>query len=325
MKKIGYIVILLFVSFATGCASIGSSSETSHIDLPGVPAQPASAPSEGERAALDIVNVSDQAVENATIQSGDRMVIKNAELNIVVDDPIKAMDVISKIPDQLGGGGFVVDSRLYKTTTNNGIEVPEGSITIRIPAEKLTESLSQIKALVQDPKTDVQNENIAAQDITKEYTDLNSRLANLEKTEQKLQQFLDSARTTEDALNVLNQLSSVGEQIDVLKGQIKYYDDAARLSSISVKVLAKESVQPLTIGGWHPDGVAREAIQALIDALKFLVNFGIWLIIFILPVGILIFLPIWLIIRGIRSLRRKSKAKLVEQILHANNTEEGKK
>jgi len=319
------LVIILFISFATGCASAGTSLETSRVDLPGIPGQAASAPSEGERASLDIVNVSDQAVENAATQPGDRMVIKNAELNIVVDDPIKALDIISKIPDQMGGGGFVVDSRMYKTTTNNGIEVPEGSITVRIPAEKLTESVSQIKALVQDPKTDIQNENITAQDITKEYTDLNSRLANLEKTEQKLQQFLDSAKTTEDALNVLNQLSSVGEQIDVLKGQIKYYADASRLSSISVKILAKESVQPLTIGGWHPEGVAKDAIQALIDALKFLVNFGIWLIIFILPVGLLIFLPIWLIIRGIRSLGRKSKAKLAEQILHANKPEEEKK
>ena len=119
-----------------------------------------------------------------------------------------------------------------------------------------------------------------------------------------------SANKTEDVLSVYSQLVSVREQIELIKGQMKYYEESAALSSISVQLLANAAVQPLTIAGWQPGGVAKEALQSLINTLQSLANFGIRLAILYIPILLVIFVPIGLIIWGIlRLTRRGRKAK----------------
>jgi hypothetical protein len=108
---------------------------------------------------------------------------------------------------------------------------------------------------------------------------------------------MDQATKTEDVLAVYNQLVQVREQIEVLQGQIKYYDEVTALSSIAVEILANESVQPLTIGGWKPEGVVKNAVQTLINAVKVIANLVIWIIIFVVPVLIILFVVFFLPIR----------------------------
>ena len=206
--------------------------------------------------------------------------------------------------------GFVVSSRLYKTYTEDGVEVPAANITVRVPAERLTEALDTIKALVADPATDIIYENVTGDDVTDQYTDLRSRLTNLENTEKQLQEIMDEAKKTEDVLNVYNQLVSIREQIEVTKGQIKYYEESAALSAISVNIQSLECVAPLTIGKWQPVGVARDAIQALVNTLKFLANAAIWIILFFVPVGLVIYFPLRFLWKG---LKRLFKGKAQEQ------------
>src|SRR5690606_25883746 len=109
----------------------------------------------------------------------------------------------------------------------------------------------------------------------------------------------------EDVLSVFNQLTQVREQIEVIKGQMKYFEESAALSAISVQILSQEAVAPLSIGTWRPAGEARDAVQALINALKFLANLLIWVVLFLLPIGLLVGVPIWLIIRALRRSRSR--------------------
>ncbi|MEN6481931.1 MAG: DUF4349 domain-containing protein, partial [Anaerolineaceae bacterium] len=143
----------------------------------------------------------------------DRIVIRNADLSIVVDDPTVALDAIVRMAERMGG--FVVNSNLYKTNTSSGNEVPEAYITIRVPAESLNAALAEIKNQTSDPSKDVLSENVSGQDVTKEYTDLNSRLKNLEDAETQLRRIMEEATKTEDVLNVFNQLTYYREQIEV--------------------------------------------------------------------------------------------------------------
>lgn len=243
---------------------------------------------------------------NTTSTSVERLVIKNANLSIIVVDPAKSMDAISQMASDMGG--YVVSSNLYKITTDQGQEIPQAQITIRVPSEKLDEALTKIKAQTKDPTKDVQSENSSGQDVTDQYTDLQSRLRNLEDAEAQLREIMASATKTEDVLSVFNQLTSIREQIEVLKGQIKYYEESAALSAINVDLVAEASIKPLTIAGWQPVGVARDAAQALIKGLQVVVNVVIWLVIFALPIGLVICLPIWLIVRAMRKRRARRKA-----------------
>jgi len=239
---------------------------------------------------------------NTTAQAAERIVIKNATLSIVVADPAKSMDAISQLADEMGG--YVVTANLYQSKLDSGASVPRASIKIRVPAEKLTDVMNRSKA--QSDRIPI-SENIESQDVTSDYTDLQSRLRNLENTETQLTKIMDSATKTEDVLSVYNQLVQVREQIEVIKGQIKYYDESAALSSISTELIANEAVQPLTIGGWQPVGVAKSAVQALINTMTFLANAAIWIVILVLPVLLVLFGVIFLPLRfGWRRLRRRA-------------------
>lgn len=243
-------------------------------------------------------------IDSNVVDSAERIVIKNAALEIVVDAPDESMESISRLAEEMGG--FVVSANLYQTHTSDGQEVPRAAITIRVPADRLQEALARIEA--ESDRLPL-NKNINSQDVTSDYTDLQSRLTNLEAAEAQLMLIMESANRTEDVLNVFDQLTRVREQIEVLTGQIQYLENSAKLSAISVELIPNEVIQPITIGGWEPVGVIKDAIQSLIIALQGLVNIGIWLALFILPIILIIGVPLFFIIRGLRNRRRRGKEK----------------
>lgn len=292
MPKKTILTIILSSFFIAACASpqrsvldMGITEGQSFAEAPA--AEPAAEESGGEF-----------AVES--VDTGERIVIKNGNLEIVVDAPEKSMETISRMAESMGG--YVVTANLYKTQLSDGQEVPRASITIRVPAENLDEALERIEAESDQLPL---SKNIQSQDITSDYTDLQSRLTNLEAAEAQLMEIMASANKTEDVLNVFDQLTRVREQIEVIKGQIKYYDESARLSAISVELIPNAAVQPITIGGWEPVGVAKNAIQSLIRALQWLAGVLIYLVLLVLPILLIIVLPIYLIVRGVRRWRRR--------------------
>lgn len=234
-------------------------------------------------------------------QTIERMVIRNADLSIVVKNPSQMMGEISRLAADMGG--YVVSSNLSQVEMDRGLEVPRARITIRVPSEKLDQALRDIKA----GAGRVLSESVSGQDVTREYTDLQSRLRHLENTERKLTEIMNEATDTEDVMRVYNRLVDVQQEIEMVKGQMQYYEQSARLSSISVTIQANEAVQPLEIGGWQPVGVAKNALQALINTLQFLGDAAIWLGLFVLPVLLILYFPVRYGWKAIKRLFRSDK------------------
>jgi hypothetical protein len=299
------LIMVLCVACSSARHAAPAASEKEQVEAPamGLPA-----PQADMAVAEESMAYSNEGYAEPTSQAkdatGKRLVIMNADLSIVVADPQKKMNEIANLAQELGG--FVVTSGLNKMTLDNGVEVPHASITIRVLAENFNSAIEKIK----DGAIEVNYENRTGQDVTKEYTDLQSRLRSRQDAEARLKEIMASATKTEDVLDVFNQLTQVQQEIEVLKGQIKYYEESAALSAISVNISAEASVQPLKIGGWQPVGVARDAVQALISALKGIVNIIIWLIIFILPLALVIYLPargIWVLVKRWRAKHKAAK------------------
>lgn len=244
--------------------------------------------------------------DNTNAAGVKRIVLKNANLSIVVPDPAASLDRIVKMAEQMGG--FVVNSSLSKYTTDQGIEVPVANIVIRVPADKLTVALDAIKGQTEDPDSDVLSEQVSGQDVTSEYTDLQSRLTNLELAEKQLQQILATTTKTEDWLKVFNQLTATREQIEVLKGQIKYYDESSTFSSISINLQAPEAVKPVTIGKWEPKGDVLKAVQALVNGLKIIYRIFVYLVLLVLPILVVTVGPVWLVVWLVRRAVKRRKA-----------------
>jgi hypothetical protein len=306
IRKVAFAVAIV-VSMLASCAAMAPSN--SNRSFGGKAQDMAVAPQAAPEMERIAVQESAPSADFSTSGvSADRIVIKNANLSIVVTDPVVSMEAIGKLAT--GMGGFVVTSDLYKTTTNSGIEVPVANVTIRVPAAKLDEALNQIKAMVTDKDVDILSENVSGQDVTSEVTDLESRLRNLQAAETQLLEIMDKATLTEDVITIFRELTTVRGEIEVIQGQIKYYRESASLSAINVNLQAKAAVEPITIAGWQPGVEVQKALQALVNGGKFLVNALIWLVLFAMPLLAVIFLPIFFIVRAIR---KRSQAKKIKE------------
>ncbi|MGD0709300.1 MAG: DUF4349 domain-containing protein [Anaerolineaceae bacterium] len=230
--------------------------------------------------------------------SADQLVIKNANISIVVDDPHSAMIQVENMTTGLGG--YVVTSSESQYSTAAGNDYSQVDITVRVPVGQLDKAMDQIRALVSDPKKDIQNENITGQDVTGTVVDLQSRLRNYQSAADKLNEFLSQAKSTDDTMKVFNQLMTVQEQIDLLQGQIKYYTESAQFSAIAVSIQAKVAIQPVTVAGWQPQGIARDAVQALINFAQWFASVIIWFGLFCLPILVVLGLPLWFTWRSMK-------------------------
>ena len=260
------------------------------------------APAAVEAPALDsFAYDQSQEASNRAAQVQERLVIQNADLAIVVKDPKARMQEISDLAKEFGG--FVVSSNLYQSFTALGKEVPEASIVIRVPSERLDEALARIK----EGAVDIDYENRSGQDVTSQFVDLQSQLKAKEAAEKKLLEIMDQATRAEDVLAIYLQVQIVQTEIEQLKGQIKYLEESADLSAISVRLIAEEGTQAIEVGPWKPEGAAKDAIQDLIFFFQNFVDFLIRFVLYNLPALILIGIPLYLVFLAGRALFRRSR------------------
>jgi hypothetical protein len=217
----------------------------------------------------------------------DRKIIRTGYITMVVEKVADSIAKISALATELGG--YVVSSN--KNETDSGVS---GTINFRIPANKYEEAFNALRKLA----VKVPSENTNSQDVTQEYTDLQTNLKVREAVEAEYLALLKKAQTVEDILKVQEQLTNVRQQIEQLKGRIQYLDRSADMSIIQVSLQESKTFQDK---GWNPLDTFKSALLGLVEFGKVLLNILIWL---------LIFCPIWIIIIVVIVLvRRKNRNK----------------
>ena len=163
-----------------------------------------------------------EAEAPAQLVAQRRIIIREVDMSLVVDEIQTAIDEIADIADD--AGGWVVDSGRWA--------LHSGSISIRVPANVLDDTIDELRALA----TKVESENTSSRDVTDEYVDLGARLTNQQATQQALLSLLERATTVEDALEVQRDLSRVQEEVERLSGRIKFLEESAAFSIIRVSL-----------------------------------------------------------------------------------------
>ncbi len=286
-------VLILLLAACSNSAAVESSREMA-------PAAPAADSIAYEESGAAFTS-SDTANAVADIQSSlpqERLIIRTADLSIVVIDTDETIAAITRMAEE--NEGWVVSSNVYQYSET----AKTGDITIRVPSAGFVSATEAIKGLA----TEVRQESVSGQDVTEEFVDLSARLGNLEATAVRVRGFLEDANTVEEALAVNQELSRLEAEIEVIKGRMKFLSESASFSTISVHLTPDELNQPIEIGGWEPQGIAKDALESLISAAQFLVSVLIWLVIFFLPLGVVVVLPLWFVGRWIRRRRRAKKS-----------------
>ncbi len=297
MKKTLLMILigLLLVACATKMAAPAAEAPAFDMDeekYAGAPLATA-APPQGARASEGSADTG--ALEN-------RMVIKNASLRLVVDDVQAKMNAIAQLAER--EGGFVLSTNRYQTYTSGGNPVPEATISIRVPSEHFDAIIAEIEADV----VDVLQDDRSGQDVTAQYVDLQGRLKARQAAAARLEQLLQQAADTEAVLEIFRELESINAEIESLKGQIQYYEEASTFSLIQVTLVSEEKVQPIKVGKWQPQGTMNRAIQALINFLQGFVNFLMWVVFFVVPVLLIILGPPALVTWGVLAAIRRRKS-----------------
>ncbi|MCX7854874.1 MAG: DUF4349 domain-containing protein [Anaerolineae bacterium] len=264
-----------------------------------VPAQPRTAvvPVTAEEKAVYSWSGADAAaVANAA--TTERMVVRTANLDLIVPDTEKALDDVQAMARELGG--YVVSVEAYQYQKGR-----QATVTFRIPAESLDTALDRLRSMA----TTVRRESVSGQDVTDQYVDLQSRLRHLEAKEKQLLEFLDKAEDTEAVLAVYEHLSATQAEIEQVKGRMQYLENQAALATVTVSLIPDELAQPLETGGWNLPGTVRSAVEALLNVLEFFVKALIYIVIVVLPALILIALPVLGIFLLVRWLVRRRRHK----------------
>jgi hypothetical protein len=296
------VIALLVAVFLFSCQRAENLSERSgnatmspsiaHVDLAKqVVAAPLGVPERGS--AAGVMGAADAAAPASVVPP---MIVRTAQMRIIVGDTTKTVDAVTKAVEAMGG--FVSGSNIWREG-----ELLRATLNLRVPADKLTAVLSTIRTLARR----VDTETISSQDVSQEYVDLDSQLRNLEATETELRELLVVARKNSkkasDVLEVHEQLTLIRGQIEQAKGRVRYLSQVAALSTISLEVVPDAITQPVVEHGWEPVVIARHAAGALVGALQSAATVGIWFLIYVVPIfGILALLiaALWKIARRSR-------------------------
>lgn len=237
---------------------------------------PMSAPSTGdllsEEEAADVMAESGGGETEA---STDKKVIKNGSITMKVDRAEDAAGEISNIAKN--NSGEVFSSDFYESSSG----ARTGNITVKVPVDKFETAYDEIKKVA----SLVVRESTSSQDVTEQYTDLQSRLKNKQAEEQSFVKILDQAGKIEDILKVTKELARVRGEIEVYQGRIKLLESQTDMATINISL--SEDPEITVTDSWRPFQVLKDSVNYLVKSIQNFIDFIIVLVVRVIPVIVL--------------------------------------
>lgn len=218
-----------------------------------------------------------------------RMIVRNAELTLRMDDIANGEKRVGQVVRSVGG-----DVEASQSADLSGPS-PSMSITLRVPVTRFDETMTRLEGLgTRLSKT------ISSDDVTDQAVDMDARLKSLRVQEDAYRAILGAARKISDVLEVQERLTGVRTEIEQIVAQRRNLGDSAARSKIVVSLTQSALPQaPPSEPDWAAQswGNATGALRAFGRSLA---QIGIWMA---------AMLPVWLplvlaIVFGLRRTRR---------------------
>jgi len=167
---------------------------------------------------------------NAVATPVARLIIKDGRMIVLVEDTETAVDRAIGLTVDLGG--YLINQRVY----NDEDSYRFATLELAVPVLTFENAMRSLRTL-----GTVTDESASGDDVTEEFTDLNSRIINLKATRDRLLEFLEDAETIEQSLEVNEEIKKLEEELALIEGRINFLRQRAAFSTIS-----------LTINPWIP-------------------------------------------------------------------------
>lgn len=209
----------------TGCAAGGSGSATDQ--------SAPQAPISQEDGGTAFESSGGDAVKDGAVSDLDRQVITTGWVTVLVESPMDAAREAVKITEQAGGRVDGRNEYAPKGETDGG----SAMLTLRIPADDVTDILEQLKAL-----GEVQEVSLNASDVTMQTQDLDARISALSASIDRLLGLLATATDTDALITLETAISDRQAQLESLEAERRYLADQVAMSTITLNLTTEPKV-----------------------------------------------------------------------------------
>ena len=232
----------------------------------------------------------------------NRKLIKTVNMTVETEDYDGLLNTLDKKIAELGGY-----TEYFSTQGNSSNRY--GSMTIRIPKEKLNTFLEMVEGV---SNITYRQENV--EDVTLDYVDVESRKKMLETEQQRLLELLETAESLDDILTIESRLTEVQYELDSKESQLRTYDNQIDYSTVYLDINEVVRYTPQEQKGtWERISTGfRENLYSVGNGIKnFFIQFIIHIpsiVVFLAMVGILA-----LIVRFIIRMEQKHSQRVQEK------------
>jgi len=186
-------------------------------------------------------------------ESTRRIVLRSGDMEFEIESFDAATATVTKLV--LGVKGAFIATINSDKLTNGKVK---GAITVRVPPEHLDGLVLDLRREL-GKGGELKGVKLASQDVTKTYTDLESRLRAARTMEQRLLQIIKEGKgEIKQLLEAEKELGVWRTKIEEFEGEIRYYANLAALSTLTITLTEREIKAAAAI-------TEREGVQAGVE------------------------------------------------------------
>ncbi|WP_068774419.1 DUF4349 domain-containing protein [Paenibacillus sp. FJAT-26967] len=230
-------VLLMALILLAGCGSAGSGAPDSGnaaADKASVNSELSKARNDSKGEGSDLNRESDSQLKGtdtsavpstaAPADSLNRKLIYKANLTMEVKNYAQAQTELRNLVAASG-------AYLLEFTENTSSSEIGGNFTIKVASGGFNSLLDAMEKM-----NPAKQRNVTSQDVTEEYVDLAARLKAKEVVEARLLSFMEKAAKTDELLAFSAELGKVQEEIERIKGRMRFLDQNVELSTIELRM-----------------------------------------------------------------------------------------
>lgn len=164
----------------------------------------------------------------------DRKIIYNGQVELVVEDFSGVPELVVELVKKYNA--YVASSNLHGISGSNR----RACWTIRVPVERYEEFLGAAKGL-----GEVKSVGTTSSDVSEEYYDVEARIRNKTKEEQRLLVLLEERPgKLEDVIAIERELSRVREELERMQGRMRVLTDLTSLTTVTLSIEEIKNYEP---------------------------------------------------------------------------------
>ncbi len=324
IKKVSVSLLLLFLAIMlTSCSGASNTSMSSNSAYDSAPK--AEAKYSYEDSAVQEMMVAEDTVGTAPAPNSEvpdgaapsafSKIAYTIKATIDTIDYDAAVAEINAIVERYNG--FVESSIMGGGSAYRGVRsVRNSNYCLRIPSEKLKDVEKDIEKLGSVISLEKQSENLSMR-----YYDTEERIKAYERQLERLYGLLDKATTLTDIATLEQNITEIIYNLETLKSNIRLWDNSVSYSTVNINL--NEVLEITEVSDAPPTFAQRisytfsSSWSALIDSMQQLIIIGIYVLPFIMIIGLIAAVIIIILHFG----RKRAKKKLNKMIEKSNDKE----